>query len=312
MVKAYTETPVIDYFHLESSEGHQLYIETCGNPKGQAIVFLHGGPGGSISAKSRHFFNPEKYFIILFDQRGCGQSTPFLSLKNNTPQASVADMELIRQHFNLESWMVFGGSYGSTLALWYAIAHPKRVKHLILRGIFLGRQEDIDWLYHGGAGQFYPQEFEVFQAAVGADKADKLVNDYYHQMIQTDSNIESFRNLAKAWSDWESGLVTLVPQFNQSQDVSSGDLSIALLEAHYFANHMFTEDDNYILNHAQALAEIPIDIVHGRYDVDCRLVGAYQLAQACPKAKLHIIEKGAHSPYEPAMFNKLVEILDQI
>ena len=314
MENAYTDVPLIQSFYLPVSGGHRLYVEECGNPQGQAVLFLHGGPGGAINEDARTFFNPDKYRIILFDQRGCGRSQSFLSIEQNRPQDAIEDIESIRKYLNIKDWFVFGGSYGSTLALYYAIHFPERVSHLILRGIFLGRQEDIDWLYHGGAGQYYPEEFQSFQEAIGAESYDNLVENYYKELLACKDNKLEFERLCLAWSRWESGLVKLKPDFLEGLhgSVSPGDLSIALLEAHYFANHMFWDDDNYILNHIQGIESIPTDIVHGRFDIDCRPIGAYLVAQKLKKANLYIVQDGSHSPYEEGMFNHLLSIMNSL
>lgn len=306
----YFNTPVKQKHHLKVDDVHTLYIEECGNPEGQPVLFLHGGPGGAVSEASRRFFDPEYYRIILFDQRGSGQSTPFLSLYNNTILYSVKDIELIRQHLGIETWFVFGGSYGSTLALTYAIHYPQHVAHLILRGIFLGRQEDVDWLFKFGASEFYPEEFAKFKQHVLSSQQADLVSAYYRLMTSGD---EVIRNAAcKAWSDWEGGIVTMVKPAIKNHQIESYDLSLGLLEAHYFVNQMFWKEDNYILNRIQPLESIPMAIFHGRYDVDCRVSGAYELAEACPHADLTIVELAAHSPSEGPLFAALVTYMDEL
>ncbi|MDO4774597.1 MAG: prolyl aminopeptidase [Aerococcaceae bacterium] len=308
-MKGYIDTPINQTYYIEVSDNHTLYVEECGNPNGKPVIFLHGGPGGSISELSRRFFDPSFYRIILFDQRGCGKSQPFLSLVNNTPLASVADMEVIRQRLGIAQWIVFGGSYGSTLALAYAIHHPDCVAQLVLRGIFLGRQQDIDWLFQAGASYFYPEEFELFKGHIAKHAQMNLVHAYYQQMLSDNLNV---RNAAcKKWSNWESSIVTLMPTA-PSEEVTAADLSIGLLEAHYFANKMFWNEDNYLINRANKLKEIPIAIFHGRYDVDCRLSGAYDLKKACPHAKLHIVEASGHSIADEPLFDALLQFMEQL
>lgn len=303
----YLNIPVLSTTYVDVTEGHSLYVEEAGNPDGIPVVFLHGGPGGSISEKSRRFFNPKNFRIISFDQRGTGKSKPFLSLDNNTVDASVEDVESIRQHFNIESWIVFGGSYGSTLALAYAMKYQKYVKHLVLRGIFLGRQSDIDWLFQFGASEFYPKTFETFRSFVGEALQDNLVQAYY--TIMTEGTEAERANACKQWNNWESSIIHHSPIGQLNEEVTASDLSLGLLEAHYFQHHMFWEDDNYLLNHVSAI-EVPVDIVHGRYDVDCRVSGAFELHQRLPHSKLHIIEEAGHSPYESKMFQALLDIMD--
>ncbi|MBK2403286.1 prolyl aminopeptidase [Erysipelothrix rhusiopathiae] len=294
---------------LRTHDGQTLAVYTRGNRENPAVVFLHGGPGGSISEKSFSFFDLTKWFVIAFDQRGCGQSKPFATLVNNTPFTGVEDLEMIRRHYGLESWIVFGGSYGSTLALLYAIKHPNRVSQLVLRGIFLGRKSDIDWLYQEGASYFYPEEHEAFKAVIAPDKRHDLISAYYHVFTKGDD--EQKRLCAKAWSTWESSLVHLVPKA-QDLEISDGDISLATLECHFFANNMFWDDDQYILNHIECIQSIPTEIVHGRYDVDCRPSGAYALAQKLDQVQFHLVEASGHSPYEDAMFNKLVEVMKNL
>lgn len=306
----YLNTPVRQSYHLPVDETHTLYIEECGNPEGQPVIFLHGGPGGAVSETSRRFFDPSFYRIILFDQRGCGQSTPFLSLENNTILDSVEDIEKIRQHLEIEDWFVFGGSYGSTLALAYAIAHPQRVKHLILRGIFLGRQEDVAWLFQFGASEFYPEEFAKFKQMIAPDQQNDLVTAYYQLMTTGDTTQREAA--CKAWSDWEGGIVTMVKSSVKDEKINPHDLSLGLLEAHYFANKMFRAEDNYLLNRVSQLKDIPMTIFHGRYDVDCRVSGAYALKQACPHAELNIVELAAHSPNEGPLYQQLVAYMEQL
>ncbi|MBR7928345.1 prolyl aminopeptidase [Aerococcaceae bacterium zg-ZUI334] len=307
----YKDTPVNQTYHIAVDDTHTLYVEECGNPNGQPVVFLHGGPGGAISELSRRFFDPQYYRIILFDQRGTGQSTPFLSLENNTVLHSVGDMEIIREQLGVEQWYVFGGSYGSTLALAYAIHHPNRVQHLILRGIFLGRQSDVDWLFQEGAGYYYPEAFEQFKQFIPESEQDDLVQAYYRRMTSEDEAIREAAYLK--WSQWESAIIRLVPDDTLiPTTISNGDRSIGLLEAHYFANKMFWGEDNYLLNRAERLREIPMDIVHGRYDIDCRPIGAYELKKACPQANLQLISLGGHTPYDDAMFDALWQVMERL
>lgn len=311
MVKGYHHTKINKSLYIEVGDGHQLYVEECGNPQGIPVLFLHGGPGGSVSELSRRFFNPEIFHIILFDQRGTGRSKPFLSLNHNTVDASVSDIEMIRHYFKIPSWIVFGGSYGSTLALAYAIKFSQHVKHLVLRGIFLGRQSDIDWLFKFGASEFYPQAFARFKSLIEEGKQDNLVTAYYERMTSDDEN--ALRLAAQSWNQWESAVIHHIPvEAEEGDNIKPSDLSIGLLEAHYFHNNMFWEDDNYILNHIASIKDLPMDIFHGRYDVDCRLSGAVELEQAVNKASLHIIEGAGHSPYEEVLFTALVDKMDEL
>lgn len=296
-------------YALQVDSIHTLHVEEWGIPDGLPVVYLHGGPGGSISERCLQFFDLAKHRVIFFDQRGCGKSTPFAELKDNDIEHSVADMELIREKIGLAQWAVFGGSYGSTLALCYAIKHPERVKHLVLRGIFLGRKEDIHWLFQEGAGYFFPQQFAKFKNQIAKDKQQDLLSAYYELLTHEDEAVR--QKAAIAWANWESEIVTLLPS-PQSEEYEPWKMSIALLECHYFVNHMFWEKDSYILDNVDRVKNIPIDIVHGRYDVDCRPEGAYLLAKACPHARLYFGEAAGHSPYEMANLEKLQEIMRNI
>lgn len=310
----YIDTPVRNQYMIEVDNTHTLYVEECGCPTGIPVVFLHGGPGGEISEFSRRFFDPAVYRIILFDQRGTGKSKPFLSLENNTVLDSVQDMEKIRQALAIKKWIVFGGSYGSTLALAYAIQFPQYVLHLVLRGIFLGRSSDIAWLCSKtGAAQFFPEEFERFTSFIPEEEQEDLITAYYQRMI---GNNQRLAQLACwHWSQWEKSLISLTPhltEFNEPDVISKSDLSIGLLEAHYFYHHMFWGEDNYLLNRVNRLKNIPIDIIHGRFDIDCRVSGAYELAKKCPHAHLHIIQPGAHTPVDKELFIPLLEVMESI
>ncbi|OAM71793.1 prolyl aminopeptidase [Aerococcus loyolae] len=310
MEAGYQNTEVNQSFYLQVDDQHKLYVEDCGNTKGQPVIFLHGGPGSEITPSCRLFFDPEKYHIILFDQRGTGKSKPFLSTKNNTPFDSIRDMELIREYYGYDNWFVFGGSYGSTLALVYAILHPERVEQLILRGIFLGRQEEIEWLYEGGAAKFYPEAYEKYLSLLSDEEQKNCVHAYYQKIHQGDK--EAHQAACRYWTKWESSLLTLLPHFPEEDQLSPSEEATAVLESHYFENHMFFEEDNYILNNVHRFNDIPMEIVQGRYDVICPPNSAYQLHQACPKSNLHLVEASGHSPYDPEMLKIIVAIMDQL
>ena len=295
--------------YLTVSELHRIYYEQVGNPNGKPILFLHGGPGGQIKDYHRRYFDPSHYHIILFDQRGAGKSKPHAELRENTTQDLVADIERLREHVGVEKWHVFGGSWGSTLALVYAIMHPERVTGLLLRGIFLGRQEDIDWSFQKGVDAFYPQEYQAYLAPLSEEdrKNHHVVEGYYHLLTSEDKEIRE--NAAKAWSTWEGGLVTLLPDKSVLSEFAEAELAVALarLECHYFINRMFLPE-NYILNNVDNIADIPTIIVHGRYDMDCRLSSAYELHRKLPKSELRIIEASGHSAGEPKIGEALIQI----
>lgn len=296
---------------LETKDGHKLAIYQEGNPLGPSVIYLHGGPGGSVSDKIFEYFDLSYWNVIAFDQRGCGNSVPFASLHNNTVDTSVEDVEAIRQMYGLETMTLFGGSYGTTLALSYAIKYPQHVTNLVLRGVFLGRDEDIAWLYQEGASYFYPQEHELFKSFIEPDKQHDLVQAYYE--IFKGSNHELKLKAAKRWADWENSVVLLIPQkLDNTLEASDKDISLALLECHYFANHMFWDDDNYILNNTDRIRHIPCYIVHGRYDVDCRPSGAHELAKAFEHTLVQYPSTSGHSGFEPETFEMLKGVLESL
>ncbi len=307
--------PAIEPFHsgyLQVSERHRIYYEQAGNPKGKPVVYLHGGPGAAIKPYHRQYFDPERYHVILFDQRGAGKSLPYAELAENTTQELIADMEKLRIHVGVEKWHVFGGSWGSTLALVYAIEHPERVTGLILRGIFLGRQEDIDWSFRKGVDAFFPKEYEDYLAPLSPeDRAQQRVVEGYYKLL-TSPEQEIRENAARAWGSWEGSLITLLPDREVMTEFGSPELAVALarLECHYFVNHLFLPRDNYILENADKIAHIPAIIVHGRYDMDCRLSSAYELHQSLPKSELRIMEASGHSSGEPKIGEALIQAAD--
>jgi len=293
-------------FHLRVSPEHELYVEECGNKEGVPIVFLHGGPGGSCEPAHRRYFDPERYRIILFDQRGCGKSHPHASLQNNTTQDLIEDLEKIRHHLAIEKWVVFGGSWGSTLGLAYAESHPERVLGLILRGIFLCRQQDIDWFYQGGAARLFPDAWADFVAPIPEDERAHLVQAYYRRLT-SDNEIERMA-AAKAWSVWEGSTATL--QTNNSVMCYFSDphiaLSIARIESHYFINNSFMRE-NQLLEDAHKLKDIPGFIVHGRYDVICPIDQAFALHEQWPNAQLKVISNAGHAVSESGISKALVD-----
>lgn len=309
--------PEIEPFHtgyLKVSERHEIYYEQSGNPEGVPVVHLHGGPGGNCKPYHRQYFDPEYYRIILFDQRGAGQSRPFAELEENTTQDLVADMEKLREHIGVEKWHVFGGSWGSTLALVYAIAHPEKVSALILRGIFLGREEDITWSFRKGVDAFYPEEYQAYLAPLSREDRENLrVVEGYYQLL-TSENKEVRESAAKAWSNWEGNLVTLIPDKKILEEFNAPELAVSLarLECHYFIHHLFLPSDNYILENCDKIAHIPTIIVHGRYDMDCKLSAAYELKQRLPQAELWIMEASGHSSGEPKIGEALILAADKM
>jgi proline iminopeptidase len=284
---------------------HILYVEECGNPQGIPILFVHGGPGAGCESYHRRFFDPEKYRIILFDQRGCGHSTPHAEISGNNTQALVADMEVIRNHLGIERWLLFGGSWGSTLSLVYAQTHPSRVMGLILRGIFLCRREEIRWFYQEGANKLFPDYWEEYLRLIPeAERGDMLAA--YHRRLMGEDELARMA-AAKAWSRWEARTSTLLPRKEVVDHFSSPytALSLARIECHYFMNDAFLQP-NQIIRDAGRLADIPAYIVHGRYDVVCPLENAWLLHEVWPRAELRIIPDAGHSATERGIVDALV------
>jgi proline iminopeptidase len=284
---------------------HTLYIEECGSPDGLPVLFIHGGPGAGCEAWHRRFFDPEVYRIVLFDQRGCGRSTPHAELRDNDTPALVADIELIRAHLGIERWVVFGGSWGSTLGLVYAETHPERVRGLILRGIFLCRPEEIRWFYQEGASWLFPDYWEEYLRLIPAEERHDLVAAYYRRLTGEDEIARMAA--AKAWSRWEGKTSNLLPRKEVVEHFSEPytALSLARIECHYFMNSTFLAPDQ-ILRDAHRLADIPGVIVHGRYDAVCPVRNAWDLHQAWPRAELRIIHDAGHSALEPGIVDALV------
>jgi proline iminopeptidase len=285
---------------------HELHVEECGKVDGLPVLFVHGGPGAGCEEAHRRFFDPNVYRIILFDQRGAGRSTPHASLDNNTTQDLVADMEKIREHLGVERWVLFGGSWGSTLSLVYAETHPARVLGLILRGIFLCRPWEIRWFYQEGANRVFPDYWQEFIAPIPEPERHDLLHAHHRRLIGKDEVARMAS--AKAWSVWEGRAATLLPNKHVVEFFGTPRtaLSLARIEAHYFVHDSFLEPDQ-ILRNAPALAGIPGTIVHGRYDMVCPLQNAWELVQAWPEARLDIIPNTGHSAMEAGIVNALVK-----
>jgi proline iminopeptidase len=292
------------------SGGHNLYVEECGNADGLPVVFVHGGPGAACESYHRQFFNPEIYRIILFDQRGCGRSIPHASLQENTTQALVSDMETIRTLLAVDQWVVFGGSWGSTLGLVYAETHPENVLGLILRGIFLCRSRDIHWFYQDGASFILPDQWQDFLQPIPAAEQGDMVSAYYGRLTGADEI--AMMAAAKAWSLWEGRASTLLPKAAVVDHFTNPKtaLSLARIECHYFMNNSFLQSDQILIN-APRLNEIPGVIVHGRYDVVCPLEQAWLLHKAWPQSRLQIVQDAGHSATEPGIVDALVTATDQ-
>ncbi|MBX2861210.1 MAG: prolyl aminopeptidase [Vampirovibrio sp.] len=311
MKTLYPEIEPYNTFRLQVSDIHNLYVEEAGNPDGLPVIFLHGGPGGGISERNRRLFNPAHYRIVLFDQRGSGQSTPHACLDENTTWDLVADIERIREHLNIENWLVYGGSWGSTLGLAYAQQHPDRTTGLILRGIFLCRPEEIQWFYQEGCSWIYPEVWEKFEAQVPVDQRHDMVTAYYK--LLTHQGKQTQLNAAKAWSGWEGSAYRLIPDPNDIAEFEMDDkaLSIARLECHYFVNNCFFREDNQLLANAHKIQHIPTWIVHGRYDVICPTKNAWDLHKALPDSKYSLIPDAGHSYKDSGMLHALITATEE-
>lgn len=294
---------------LPVGDGHTLHIEEHGKKGGLPALFLHGGPGAGCEPYHARFFDPKVYHIILFDQRGCGKSTPHADLTANTTWDLVSDIEKIRSQFNIRKWLVFGGSWGSTLALVYAEKYPERIAALVLRGIFLCREQDIQWFYQFGASQLFPDYWQDFLSVIPDNKHHQMIQAYYEQLTHPDPNTQS--RAALAWSLWEGRTATLLP--NQQTLEHFGNphtaLSIARIECHYF-NHASFLSPNQLLDNADKLQAIPGKMIHGRYDVVCPVDQAFQLKRAWPAAELRIIPDAGHAASEPGTLQALVQATD--
>lgn len=297
-----------DESRLITPEGHQVYYSQWGNPKGLPVLFVHGGPGGGTSPDCARFFDPEYYRVILVDQRGCGQSLPYASLEANTTQHLIHDFESIRANLQIDQWLVFGGSWGSTLALVYAKSHPDRIRHLILRGLFLARKQDYEWLYKEGASLFFPEAWQDFMK--DRDPSD-LINDYGQALH--DPKDEVRLQAAKAWCLWEAKVscMTESQKVIDAMSDSNNTYALAAIEQHYFSHECFMPLD-YLSKRDPAISQIPIDLVHGRYDLCCQLSNATLLQQLYPNAQLHIIDAAGHAMSEPGIEQALIEICDRL
>lgn len=295
---------------LRVSPVHELYYEESGNPRGKPVVFVHGGPGGGTEPKQRRFFDPAAYRIVLFDQRGCGKSTPHANLEDNTTWHLVADMERLREHLGIEKWQVFGGSWGSTLALAYAEAHPLRVTELVLRGIFLLRRSEIEWFYQRGASALFADAWEDYLAPIPEAERGDLLAAYHRRLTSDDAATR--QQAARAWSVWEGSTSCLHPN-PELIARTAGDafaLAFARIECHYFVNKGFFEKETQLLDNVGAIRNIPAVIVQGRYDVVCPMESAWALHRAWPEADLKIVGDAGHAASEPGIVHELVSATD--
>ncbi|MCO6389750.1 prolyl aminopeptidase [Aliihoeflea aestuarii] len=296
--------------YLDVGDGHTVSYERVGTPGGKPAVFLHGGPGGGISPSQRRLFDPARYDVLLFDQRGCGQSRPHASIEANTTWHLVADIERLREHIGVEKWMVFGGSWGSALSLAYAQTHPSRVSELILRGVYTLTKAEIDWYYQFGVSEMFPDKWALFQAPIPENERDDMVAAYHRRLTGDDpiARLEA----AKAWTIWEGETITLLPDPEFSKPFRDGHyaLAFARLENHYFTNRAWLEEGQ-LLKNANLLRGIPGTIVHGRYDMPCPARYAFALHQQWPDAEFHLIEGAGHAWTEPGILDQLIRATDR-
>ncbi|PQO24710.1 prolyl aminopeptidase [Rhodobacteraceae bacterium WD3A24] len=293
---------------LDVGDGHSLYVEQCGNPDGIPVVVLHGGPGGGCSPAMRRYFDPATYRIVLFDQRGCGASRPHASVEANTTWHLVADIERIREALGIARWIVFGGSWGATLALIYAQTHPDRTAYLALRGVFLMTQAELDWFYGGGAGRFWPELWQEFLAPIPESERGDLIAAYARRLFTGDT-VEETRH-ARKWARWENALAAITSPALAGESPADYARAFARLENHYFLNRGFLDRDGQILDSMPRIAEIPGSIVQGRYDMICPPRSAYALSQRWPAAALRIVPMAGHALSEPGISAELVHVMD--
>jgi len=311
MTHLYPEIDPYNQFNLKVSDLHTIHIEESGNPNGKPVIFLHGGPGGGIEPIYRQYFDPEKWRIIIFDQRGCGKSTPHAELAENTTWELVDDIEKIREYLGIEKWVVFGGSWGSTLSLSYAITHPERCKALVLRGIFMIRNKEIDWFYQEGASNIYPDAWEQYVKPIPEDERHDMVAAYYKRLTSKDESVRL--EAAKAWSIWEASTSKLIQSddyLHQFEDAKVAE-AFARIECHYFTHGGFFKSENWLLENVDKILHIPTVIVQGRYDVVCPMVSAWELHRAFPEADFEIVQDAGHSMTEKGIAAKLVEYTDK-
>ena len=310
----YSVFPEIEPFNsgtLRVSDLHEIFYEEVGNPRGAPVIFVHGGPGGGIEPSHRRYFDPAHYRVVLFDQRGCGRSTPYADLRENTTWDLVADMEKLRAHLKIDKWMVFGGSWGSTLSLLYAETHPERVKALVLRGIFLCRAKEIRWFYQDGASHVFPDVWEHYLKVIPEAERGDLVAAYHRRLTSADRTVRL--EAARAWSTWEGATSRLIPDLTMIDHFGEDEFAeaFARIECHYFTHGIWMRSDNQILEDVHRIRHLPCEIVHGRYDMVCPVENAWDLHRAWPESALHIVPDAGHSAREPGILRKLVEATEK-
>jgi proline iminopeptidase len=295
---------------IDTGDGHRIYVEQCGHPQGAPVVVLHGGPGGGASPAMRRYFDPSHYRIVLFDQRGCGRSRPHASVEANTTWHLIADIETIRRQLDIDGWVAFGGSWGATLALLYAQAHPDRVRHLVLRGVFLMTQRELDWFYAGGAGAFWPDLWQAFAGAIPADERHDLIAAYHRRLFSGDPAMET--RFGRHWAGWENALASIEHEGAMADAPGDYARAFSRLENHYFINDGFLEEDGQILRDRHRILDVPATIVQGRYDMICPPVSAWHLAQGWARADLRMVPVAGHALSEPGITAELLRTMDRL
>ncbi len=305
--------PPIDPFDqqiVDMGDGHRIYVEQCGNPDGIPVLVLHGGPGGGCSPAMRRYFDPQVFRVILFDQRGCGRSRPRASVENNTTWHLVADIERLRKLFDVEKWIVFGGSWGATLALIYAQAHPDNVSRLVVRSVFLMTQAELDWFYGGGVARFWPEQWAKFISLLPVDEQSDVIRAYNKRLFSGDHATEVL--YARAWSKWENALASIHNSGATGESPGEYARAFSRLENHYFINAGFLETNGQILQQMDRIAHIPGHIIQGRYDMICPPESAWKLAELWPSAELKMVRHAGHALSEPGISAELVRIMNRV
>ncbi len=306
----YPPIDVFDQRNLAVGDGHTVYVEQCGRPDGIPVLVLHGGPGGGCSPAMRRYFDPAVYRIVLFDQRGCGRSRPHASIQANTTWHLVRDIETIRQALGIDRFILFGGSWGATLALVYAITHPDRVAHLVLRGVFLMTQAELDWFYGGGAASFFPDLWARFVSPIPADERRNLIAAYNRRLFS--GNLMEETRFGRFWANWENALASVHHDVPLGESPSEYARAFSRLENHYFQNSGFLEEDGWILREKHRIKHLPAHVVQGRYDMICPPVSAWKLAEGWDHCHLNLVSLAGHALSEPGISAALVQVMDQL
>ncbi len=311
MKSLYPEIEPYKHGELDVGDGHKIYWEVSGNPNGKPVVFLHGGPGGGLDPVYRRYFDPARYRIVLFEQRGCGRSRPHASLEANTTWHLVADIEKLREQAGVDKWMVFGGSWGSTLALAYAQKHPEHVSEIVLRGIFLLRPQELRWFYQHGTSEIFPEAFEDYVSVIPEDERGDIFGAYYKRLTSDDE--ATCLEAARAWSVWEANAVSLLPNPKRAEDFADAKFAAAFarIECHYFVNAGWFDTPDQLLRDIDKVRHIPGVIVQGRYDVVTPVVSAWELHKAWPESELFIVPDAGHTITEPGIIHELVSATDR-